>query len=470
MKSDERTVADPFKPVGAGVEAGRLAVGDTVDDLVIEEVGTGGGFASIYRVRHVPSGESRALKVLWPEIAASTRLSKRFEHEAKALATLHHPNIVRVIDFGALPDGRPYYTMEWLEGRTLSQVLREEGPFAPAEAVALLHGIGGAVAAAHDAGIVHRDLKTANVMMVPSESWFTPKLVDFGIAKLLEPEKVGVDDIVTTSTTLGTPFYMAPEQILGHAVDQRTDIYALGLLLYEIVTGEVPFKAETRVEIEEMHLHAVPPRASEVAPVPVGFDAIIARCLEKEPAGRYPTVREVLDDLQRALTSPIRIEHTRMGVGVLVQARIDPDLEDISDAEFDDVETIVAAARRALEAVGMHIEEQGSIVLGVAVLPDEDGDRIALRSRVVRSAVALENELARRPGKNAHVDVAIAVHAASVVVKPGEGLPGTGDLLKVGGWIPDGAGVFATEAAARDVDGIVAESMPGTALYQIRLA
>jgi eukaryotic-like serine/threonine-protein kinase len=283
-----------------------LARGTRAGGYVIEEVVSQGGFASVYRARHAQSGRRAALKVLWRDLAAQERVVARFQHEARALLRLRHPNIVEILDSGRLDDGRPYFAMEWLGWRNLRDLIRARGPLGAAEALAVAEEIVAGLRAAHQAGIVHRDLKTQNVMVVPRGDGFGVKLVDFGIAKVLEPDKVGLEDFVTGTTILGTPFYMAPEQILGRPVDRRTDIYALGLLLYELVTGEAAFRAETRAEVERMHLEAPPPRASASAPVGAAFDAVIARCLEKAPARRYPDVDALLADLRVAVTGQAR--------------------------------------------------------------------------------------------------------------------------------------------------------------------
>jgi serine/threonine-protein kinase len=454
-----------------GTDGEYLRPGDTAGAYVIEEVTSQGGFASVYKARSKADGKRVALKLLWRELAASARLQKRFEHEAKALLALRHPNIVEVIEYGTLPDGRPFFAMEWLGGRTLREMIRAQGPFPPNEAVALMEEIGAALRAAHASGIIHRDLKAANIMIVPKGEWLGVKLVDFGIAKVLDPEKVGVDDFVTTSTILGTPFYMAPEQILGQSVDQRTDVYSLGLLLFEMLTGELPFKAETRIEVEEMHLHAPPPKASDLAAVPVAFDAIIARCMAKEPPQRYPSVNDVLADLRQSLAEPVAPRATTaIGAGIHVEARIDPDLDDVPDEIFDDVDAIIDEAQRDLGELGMKLDLQsGNGVLGVVVLPENDRERLATRQRIVRDALALGERLGTRATKNPHVEVAITVHAAPVVLKPGQAQPDEGELLRLGEWTKGhpGRGVAATKAAAGGVEGILAETIPGTALLKI---
>jgi serine/threonine-protein kinase len=437
-----------------------LPQGSAVGDYIIEEAVSQGGFASVYRAHHGRTGAKVALKVLWRELLASTRLVRRFEHEAKALLKLRHPNIVEVLEYGSLPDGRPYFAMEWLAGRTLRDVIRTRGPMSPGEALAALEDIGAALAAAHGAGVIHRDLKAQNIMVMtrPDGVGFVVKLVDFGIAKVLEPERIGLADFVTTSTILGTPFYMAPEQILGQAVDQRTDIYALGLLLYEMVTGDLPFRGETRVEVEEMHLHAPPPRASAVAPVSAAFDGVIGRCLEKDPQQRFPTVADLLADLRVAVRAapPVAVA-PHIGVAVHFDARIDPDLDEVPLDAFDDVDNAMAEARRACVSADLSVDmESANSLLALALLSDAPGERLMQRERVVRVARDLAIALGVRDPRSAHVKIAITVHAAPVVVRRGDARLDfvEGDLLQLGVWASGhpGDGLCATTAAVEGLE------------------
>jgi serine/threonine-protein kinase len=443
-----------------------LAPGAIVSDYVIEEATNQGGFASVYRARHRKTNRRVALKVLWKELTSSKRLVQRFEHEAKTLMALHHPNIVEILELGDLDDGRPYFAMEWLGARNLRDVIRSRGPLAAGEALAVMEEIGAGLTAAHQVGVVHRDLKAQNIMVVPKGDWFTVKLVDFGIAKVLEPEKVGLQEFVTTSTILGTPFYMAPEQILGQAVDQRTDIYALGLLLYELVTGELPFRGETRVEVEEMHLHATPPRASAVAQVSAGFDGVIGRCLEKDPAKRYATVGDAVADLRRVVSEVGALAEApdTVGVGMHVEARIDPTLTDVPEAAFDDVDAVMDLARGACADAELQLDlESASALLGLALLPADRKLATAIRGRLVVIARDLDARLAMRATKSSHVQVAITLHAASVKVRTGEGAGAgarpefvEGELVHLGDWTAGhpGSGVAVTRAIVEELDGL----------------
>ena len=232
------------EPTVEGLYGQDFGPGAIIGDYVVEERHTRGGFAVIYRAHAVAGGADRpvAIKVLRRDLATTETL-RRFEREAETLKRLRHPNIVEFLDYGQLTTGQPFMVLEWLEGRTLRAEIDQRGPLAPSDALAILEELGGALEAAHALGVIHRDIKADNVMALPQGEWFTVKLLDFGIAKLTLPELRA--DMSTTIGVVGTPMTMAPEQILGEAVDPRTDVYGLGLLLYQLVTGRLPFTGRT---------------------------------------------------------------------------------------------------------------------------------------------------------------------------------------------------------------------------------
>jgi len=271
-----------------------LKSGAQVGSYVIDRRHARGGFATIYRAAHHRLRRPAAIKVLRPDFAHDPNMLRRFEQEALAVNAIHHPNIVDIHEIGQLTDGRPYLIMEWLAGESLKQRLADSGPLTMAEAEAVLETLARALSAAHAMGIIHRDVKPSNVMLAIDHDDVTVKLLDFGIAKLLEPRSWNVRIHTTTGLRIGTPGYMAPEQIRGTAVDARTDVYALGALLYEMVAGRPPFVADTEENLHQMHLEAPPPMASEMAPVDSALDAIIVRCLQKDALDRYDSAAAVV--------------------------------------------------------------------------------------------------------------------------------------------------------------------------------
>jgi serine/threonine-protein kinase len=245
----------------------------------------------VYGGIHPEIGKRVAIKVLAPHAATHPDLIRRFKEEARAVNKIRHPNIIDIFAFNQLPDGRHYFVMEFLEGESLTARL-EHGTMELGEMRRLLAQICSALEAAHEAGIVHRDLKPDNVW-VATQHLSEPriKLLDFGIAKLNDATNVRATQ---AGTSMGTPHYMAPEQAMGKAVDHRADIYALGVVLYQIFAGALPFDGTTTHEVVFKHVTEAPPRPSSLRPiVPPGMEAIILQCLEKDPARRPQSMREL---------------------------------------------------------------------------------------------------------------------------------------------------------------------------------
>ncbi|WP_437767134.1 serine/threonine-protein kinase [Sorangium sp. So ce281] len=450
----------PHDPPGTLVDeepvaSDELAPGTLAGEFLIEEARSHGGFAVVYLATQLGTGRPVALKVLRRRLAARARILSRFQQEAAALRGLAHPHIVEIVGVGDLPDGRPYIAMEWIEGRTLNQELRGRGALSPAEALAVLEEIGGALSAAHALGIVHRDVKAQNIMAIPRDGWFTTRLVDFGIAKLLDPGRLGREAIVTQGSVLGTPGSMAPEQIAGLAVDARTDVYALGLLLYEMLTGQPAFRADNPVELEELHLFAPPPRASDLVPAPPAVDALIARCLAKSPDRRCQGVAELLAELRAALAGAEA--GVRAAAALFAGVQIEGEGE-IDEAAFDDAEAVLAAVRCAAADAGLAtVVDGGGVLVGAVALPGEPEGSRAARGRLVGAARALSAAIAARSRPSPAVHVTLIVHAAPAMVvhgAPGRERFGGGELLRLHEWTAGhrSGGLVITPAARAGLD------------------
>jgi tRNA A-37 threonylcarbamoyl transferase component Bud32 len=262
-----------------------------------------GGHGSVYEAEHRILGRRAAVKVLHSHLADQGEMLQRFVREARIVNQIHHPHVVDIYDFGMLPDGSPYYVMELLEGRTLSQLVHEHGRMSTERALAYLDPVCGALEAAHRAGIVHRDLKASNVMVVEDGERPRVKLLDFGIAKVIQPEP-GQPGLTLAGQRLGTAYAMAPEQLRGGHIHPTTDVYALGVLLFQLLTGRYPFHSKDRMELERLHLEAPPPRPSASAPVSPAVDAVVLRCLEKEAERRFSSAPAFLAALREAVESP----------------------------------------------------------------------------------------------------------------------------------------------------------------------
>jgi serine/threonine-protein kinase len=271
---------------------------------IISVIGEG-GMGTVYLARHTFTGRKAAVKLLHPQLAQDQVLVARFMNEARATAAIGHPNIIDIIDVGFLPDGlRPYLMMELLQGESLGDRLQREHPLPIHEAIEIAGQTAFALSAAHACGIVHRDLKPDNLFLVPDPTMpplgIRVKVLDFGIAKLRGELSSG--SVKTrTGTIMGTPQYMSPEQCRGLAehIDQRTDIYTLGVIAYEMVCGSPPFVSEGLGDMLVMHLSnpPAPPRTLNPA-VPEALEAAIMRALAKDPSQRFASMAEFQEALR----------------------------------------------------------------------------------------------------------------------------------------------------------------------------
>ena len=247
-----------------------------------------GGMGEVHLAEHALLKRPCAVKLIRPDGARDPHLLERFEREVQATARLTHPNTVEVYDYGRADDGTFYYVMEYLEGPTLAELVKRDGPLAPARAVGLLRQVCGALGEAHGMGLVHRDVKPGNVIVCEHGGRAdVAKLLDFGLVRIGEATAGG---LTQEGLVVGTPDYMAPEQALGLSADPRTDLYSLGAVAYFLLAGRPPFQCAT--VLDTLHAHARLPvePLGEVAPgVPPGLAAVVMKCLEKQPGERYPT-------------------------------------------------------------------------------------------------------------------------------------------------------------------------------------
>ncbi len=272
-------------------------VGEVFDGRYLIEESLGeGGMGVVFRAQHVELGRQFAVKVLRRDFGTDPESVERFAREARAASGIGHPHIVNVVDFGTLRDGSPYLVMEFLQGETLSRRLAREGSLPPEDAMAIAEQIADALQAAHALGVVHRDLKPDNVFLVPRAEGPHAKLLDFGVAKVLGAAR----KLTRTGVVFGTPQYMSPEQAAGQPVDHRTDIYALGLLLYEMLTGRVPFQGDSFMGVLSQHMFDLPPPPSEVCGHDLGpLERLVLWSLEKSPDDRPLDAQAFLDELRR---------------------------------------------------------------------------------------------------------------------------------------------------------------------------
>jgi len=291
--TEELSATDPF-------------VGRTLDEkyLVEEHLGAG-GMGAVYRARHLSMDRPVAIKFLHQRLVEDEAARVRFQTEARAAVKLCHPNAVSVTDFGHTAEGGVYIVMELLEGRTLREIVSREAPLDTARATSIMLQASDAVAAAHEAGIIHRDLKPSNILITQSaDQPAVVKVLDFGIATFAADDDDEATTLAQTNTVIGTPRYMSPEQHNGNELTAATDVYSLGVILYEMLTGMVPFSGSTPAEIAQKHATLPPHSPREiVAAIPEDVEHIVLHALEKQPSDRPANAgefrRELLETAER---------------------------------------------------------------------------------------------------------------------------------------------------------------------------
>ena len=276
---------------------GDSLIGETLGGKyrVLQQIGRG-GMGVVYEAEHVELGKHVAVKLMLEKYADDTEATRRFHREALAAGRIGNPHIIEIFDIGKTRDGRSFVVMELLNGFPLSKVLEMGGAMPPWRAVQIMRQVLRAVGAAHAKGIIHRDLKPDNIFLInQSDDHDFVKLLDFGISKVLSLEEhVQLTKLTTTGVVMGTPLYMAPEQALGHTVDHAADIYACGVMLYEMLAGRPPFEGPTYAALVAKVLTAAPPPLDEVRPgLPGSLVRAVHRALEKEPGDRFDSAEQL---------------------------------------------------------------------------------------------------------------------------------------------------------------------------------
>lgn len=435
-----------------------LRAGTVAGAYVLEKPLASGGGGTVYEAKHRLLGRRAAVKVLRRELASSPQMVARFLREALAVNLIKHPNIVDIYEFGELPDGRPFYVMELLDGTDLRSMLTTRGRFHPTEVAAIMTPVCSALEAAHAQGIVHRDLKASNIHIEQRDNEQVVKLLDFGIAKLIHPD-AGDVGLTVAGARLGTSYTMAPEQIRGGTIDARTDVYALGVVLYHLLTGQYPFRGEHMHDIERLHLESPVPRPSQSAPVTSGIDAVVLRAMEKQPERRFPSAKAFITALREAVGVPATSAGpavARQAIAILIELRMAETADAESDELLDDVSAVLDMAEQQLRDAGWQFPLQtGNALLGAKLLPESDTESASARAAGLSTANELAEQLAARDGAHPDVHVNVSVHVDAAQVKDSEDIPGGkeiigGGVTSISTWAPQEnvAGVHVTPAAA----------------------
>ena len=351
-------------------------LGTVIAGYRIEEQIGRGGMGVVYRAEHINLQRRAAVKIIAPDLAESAGFRERFTREARIAAALQHPNIVTVYDAGEV-DGILYLAMQYIEGQDLAAVLRKDGRLRPYRAIDVIRQVASALDAAHGEGLIHRDVKPANVLIEGRTAFLT----DFGLTKRTDGTHT---ELTRAGDVVGTIHYVAPEQIEGGQVSTRSDVYSLGCLLYHCLTGQVPYSRETDVAVIYAHLSEPPPKLTALRPeLAAGLDGVIAKALDKSPDRRFPTcsdlvnaARGVIDAAGPLDTSAPRGPRESSVLGVETNREVGEAIDGMRDA--------AAAARRPrvlLGGVDAHTRAVARMALGDRVDVIETGDSATLVER-----------------------------------------------------------------------------------------
>jgi len=371
-------------------------LGESVGNYRLDKILGRGGMGTVYQGEHVYIKKPVAVKVLHPQFARYPDAVNRFLREARASSSINHPNIVDVTDFGVLPDGLVYFVMEYLDGQSLEDLIEKDGAVELHRALNVVNQMSYALEAAHDLGVIHRDLKPDNIMLLQRPGrrdivrmvttgpggWVTErertydfvKILDFGIAKILNPDELGTDTL--QGAVFGTPEYMSPEAARGDDVDLRTDVYSLGVILFDMICGRPPFEAEAGSEVLHKHIHAPVPSPREFAPhreITEGAERVVMRAMAKDPADRYQTMAEFRADLPNAYGSvAYRRHHQAAGAPRGAEARRKRLTEEIDEWLRSDESSMSVEEARMMALVD-HADQ----AFGQAPMSPADAEKLA---------------------------------------------------------------------------------------------
>ena len=397
------------RPTAAGVgdDGSRLStrlpeIGEELAGYKIEAIAGRGGMGVVFRAEHLHLNRQVALKVLTADLAGNRSVRQRFLREAQTAARLDHPNIVPVFDAGEV-DGLLYIAMTYIDGVDLGHVLDSEERLSPQRTIDLLAEVADALDTAHGAGLVHRDVKPGNVLVDNVRSWLT----DFGLTKRIASRTA----LTAAGRTVGTAAYLAPEQIRGQDVDARTDIYAFGCVLYECLTGDVPFIRDTDMAVLWAHLEQDPePPSVRLPELPKELDAVFASALAKRKEDRFASCGELVKAIAEATNAnrPESSTRNRIPVATVLVATGDRPARALVEATLAEGRVIVASAPDAERAIDQARTHPPQLAFVDAELP---GGAIALCQRLRATEESAATRIVMLVGRHAEVDRAAAKRA-----------------------------------------------------------
>ncbi len=345
---------------------------------ILQRIGSG-GMGSVYKAEQPEMNRFVAIKILHTKYLNRNDLVSRFRREARAMSQLSHPNTARVFLFGQLEDGSCYFVMEYMEGRNLAQTVRSEGPMDPGRAANVMMQVCGALEEAHQAGIVHRDLKPENIFLTTQGGLPDyPKVLDFGLAKVTEKQmRPGSVILTQEGMVFGTPEFMSPEQARGEPLDGRSDIYSLGVILFELLTGKLPFDANQPMEYINAHISKQPMMLKDRAPgreFPLGLEEILQKAMAKRAEDRFASAAQFGQALREVLKGKIATSSMR---AIPTNATSDASMQAVSASQRSDhhaeptpavVHAPPSRAPWIVLGAGVLLALFGALALGVALM------------------------------------------------------------------------------------------------------
>ncbi|MFW6053728.1 MAG: serine/threonine-protein kinase, partial [Persicimonas sp.] len=362
ITADTAGDADATKRLSGQLLSGRYQVRECLGE---------GAMGAVYRAEHTLMKKTVALKVMRPQIGERDELVERFRREAQAAANIEHPNVCSASDFGETDDGMLFLVMEYLEGRTLEEAIEEQGRLGVDRTVRLALQACAALSRAHELGVVHRDLKPENIMLVErDDDEDFVKILDFGVAHVRLTDDHQEEQLTKAGTVWGTPAYMSPEQATGTEIDGRSDLYSLGVILYEMLTGQPPFADDNPARVMAMHLTEVPRPPSKLAPqahIPPGLDKLVMQLLEKAPEDRPASAEELAGLLAEYTAAPVgsKLLGKKLVGEKLTGEKLTDLSREISGRGIEQLREAWSSAAPALERARAWFEAQSMGVQGV---------------------------------------------------------------------------------------------------------